>query len=1742
MAKRLPVLALIFFFVGLSFSFGQGIAITTVDPGPYTPGSSIAAMFSTSAATNLKPGNLFDLYLSDGAGSFTGELKIGSFNGFYSTFVNGTIPTTAVSGTGYKLRIKAVNPVTNAATIISDPSIAFEIKPGAVLTAKITNRNLLNPAFPELFGFCSGRVSFNYNLENESTAGSTVSALVTNELTGQIAPVINFTVTQTARTFTAQQAHYTILAKAEKGGTISTRAYMIVNNKAITAFGTAGTNDVCLGGDALEFNVLVNGNDGIINNYPGTTYKVDWGDNTNDVYTLKDITGNNNKVGHSYLGTACGNRIDLGSTTIYNAFGISIFAQNQYCGNVGTPISTFAKVSIRPVNNFTVPNTLCTNAPSIFVNTSTIGENPEANGPNCVPNIATFTWYVDGDVVPGAIDKPKSFNLSYQFTPGIHTVTIESTSNAACPPVAVTKSVCIQAPAQPSFTLNGVNTGIAICSSTLLTPVNTSIVDNGSCGTNTHTWSILPATYTLMAGSTLTSATPPQIRFNAAGVYKIKLTINAQKCGEVVTPEQTVTVSALPTAVLSADLVLCNYGTYDFNGSNGNTKTTLGGTPDVAVVTDTYTWEVTGGTADFLNGTTIHSKFPRIQFKEFKIYTIKVTHKNICSTVSDTQVIDFRAAPILDAGTYTPICYDAPIQLDAQPLSGYTPKWVGGTDAQFSTNRNDPRAIYTPTTAERNLGHVDLKWQITTALAFPCNEVFDVAGIDIKPRNLMTSVAVLSLCSGSALNYTNVSSVAGSTFSWTATQSGGVTGMAATGSGPKINDVLVNTNLVANATVTYHITPSSGGCVGEAFDLLVTLTPKPIITANAAKISICTGDAIAISISANLPAAYQVKYIYTATASVASISGFSSNPTVPADLTSINDVLENTGPTAGTVTYRITPISETGCAGTTRVIVITVNPLGTIASAGADETICSNIAYPLEANIPEGTATGKWTLVSGPAVTFADATKYNTTVSGLQGGQNYTFRWTISTPAGCATSDEVIITNLPQLGAINISAANAPVCLGQEVTITGEKPTGGDGNYTYSWESSLDNGATWALMPGEIGQHLIVNINATTIYRRITRGGICNLVSNEVKIIMLQPLGNNTISSNQNICLGTNAAALVGSTPTGGDGVYLYQWQMSVNGEAWSDISGATASGYTPALLSVTTSYRRIAKTTICTGYAELLSNVVTVTVKPNAKAEYLFQLTEACAPFAVDAFNIKAVPYSDRNAIYTWYVQSGTAPEVLLGTGINFPGYIISTDKTIVKVRLVVTSSLNCSIDETIHTFQTFENVKAVFTQNKTAGCGPLLVTFSNTSNIKNGVTFKWDFGNGQTSDDAEPGSITFLQDPTGKDKVYNVTLNARTACGTSEVYRSTVTVRTAPTSVFSPGSTLGCSPLPVTFVNTSPQNSGTTFTYDFGDGTAPQTFADKQDVVHEFSAVGTTKFYTVKMTARNECGEHTSQHTISIAPNNIFAELVVNAAQKQGCAPLAVEFANNSGDATSYVYDWGDGTSQTSNTAPEKIMHTFTRPGTYTVTLRAINSCTAASTTETITVFEQPVTRFTVDQTQGYPGLKFKFKDGSTGAIKYKWDFGDGTSSTEKDPVHAFDALRTFKVQLTSYNVANCSETYSIEVFVTGEPGSLFLPNSFIPGSPQLEFREFKAKGTGIANWRMSIFDKWGAKLWETTKLDDGKPVEGWDGTYRGQTMPQGVYYWKIDLQLRNGSEWKGVTLNSSAPKRTGTINLIR
>ena len=107
------------------------------------------------------------------------------------------------------------------------------------------------------------------------------------------------------------------------------------------------------------------------------------------------------------------------------------------------------------------------------------------------------------------------------------------------------------------------------------------------------------------------------------------------------------------------------------------------------------------------------------------------------------------------------------------------------------------------------------------------------------------------------------------------------------------------------------------------------------------------------------------------------------------------------------------------------------------------------------------------------------------------------------------------------------------------------------------------------------------------------------------------------------------------------------------------------------------------------------------------------------------------------------------------------------------------------------------------------------------------------------------------------------------------------------------------------------------------------------------------------------------------------------------------------------------------------------------------------------------------------------------------------------------------------------------------------LYVPNAFSPSDPNPAVREFLPSGVGLENYRIEVYDIWGALVWSSTALtDDGQPKgPGWDGTYKGKEMPSGVYMWKAYAVFVDGTIWKGSDVGDGNGKQTqGSLLLIR
>ena len=156
----------------------------------------------------------------------------------------------------------------------------------------------------------------------------------------------------------------------------------------------------------------------------------------------------------------------------------------------------------------------------------------------------------------------------------------------------------------------------------------------------------------------------------------------------------------------------------------------------------------------------------------------------------------------------------------------------------------------------------------------------------------------------------------------------------------------------------------------------------------------------------------------------------------------------------------------------------------------------------------------------------------------------------------------------------------------------------------------------------------------------------------------------------------------------------------------------------------------------------------------------------------------------------------------------------------------------------------------------------------------------------------------------------------------------------------------------------------------------------------------------------------------------------------------------------------------------------------------------------------------------------LSTVFTPYGAGTIKtYAWTPGDGLSCIDcPSPVASPYNAQTLYTLVVTYN-EGCLDTAFIEINTNGVP-PVYIPNAFTPNGNGTNDVWF-VYGTGIKDFRAMIFNRWGEKVFESNDQ-----FIGWDGTYRGEAQPPGVYVYQVDI----------VYLNGEKKFRNGGLTLIR
>ncbi len=346
-----------------------------------------------------------------------------------------------------------------------------------------------------------------------------------------------------------------------------------------------------------------------------------------------------------------------------------------------------------------------------------------------------------------------------------------------------------------------------------------------------------------------------------------------------------------------------------------------------------------------------------------------------------------------------------------------------------------------------------------------------------------------------------------------------------------------------------------------------------------------------------------------------------------------------------------------------------------------------------------------------------------------------------------------------------------------------------------------------------------------------------------------------------------------------------------------------------------------------------------------------------------------------------------------------------------------------------------------AAFSASPASGKAPLTVSFTDQSTGSQ-TSRKWTFGDGTYSTGNNPVHTY------SKAGLYSVTFTVSNADGSSALTKSSHIVVSnglnSPVTSFSASPTSGKPPLTVSFTGQS-KGSATSWKWSFGDGTN----STDKSTVHTYNKTG---LYSVKLTASNEKGSNVLTKSSYIAVSSVLAVPATSfsASPTSGKTPLTVSFTDQStGSPTAWKWTFGDG----SNSTEKNPVHTYNKSGLYSVTLTATNANGSNMLTKTdyiavSSILNTPVTSFSVSPASGKAPLTVSFADQSTGApTAWKWSFGDGTNSAEKNPVHTYNKSGNYNVALTTTNEGGSDKVQkSRYISVSSENGSVVSNSGYI------------------------------------------------------------------------------------------------
>ena len=324
----------------------------------------------------------------------------------------------------------------------------------------------------------------------------------------------------------------------------------------------------------------------------------------------------------------------------------------------------------------------------------------------------------------------------------------------------------------------------------------------------------------------------------------------------------------------------------------------------------------------------------------------------------------------------------------------------------------------------------------------------------------------------------------------------------------------------------------------------------------------------------------------------------------------------------------------------------------------------------------------------------------------------------------------------------------------------------------------------------------------------------------------------------------------------------------------------------------------------------------------------------------------------------------------------------------------------------------------------------GDEIVFENNSSGVID--SYNWNFGDGASMTTATgAGPFTISYSTSG---IKTITLIATNSIGTDEATFE-IEVIEPPVTSFTFVNDNG----ELTFTNTS--TNANSYLWDFGDGNT----STEANPTHVYTQSGT---YEITLLGQSDiCDDVSFSQTIEVEIINIPSAGLITLLSSV-CVGDEVTFENTStGVIDSILWNFDEGASIPTGTGVGPFTITYNTSGTKTITLIAMNNIGNDTTNLQIEVFESPIPSFTYLDNNG----ELTFTNTSINANSYLWDFGDGNTSTEENPIHTYAQSGMYEIILLAQSdiCDDVTDTLNINVIITSNEnfdldiGADILPN---------------------------------------------------------------------------------------------------